>query len=459
MALDPTILAMTANPQAAALENAQRQAQIQNLQQVNQAQPQLLQNQIQQGQLANQEAQQTNAVRPQLLQNQVTSGQLANQQSALVNAYAQHNAVGQLLSSAVDEPSYQHTKQIAAQMGIDTSQLPQNFDPNFIAQAKQNWLTTDQQLKQQEMNIQSGAYLYGNSSPNSGNIPSGSGNPQVQQSPSNSITDVFPNLNPAFAARAQAIIEGRDQLSNREAGTPIGIQLKNIINQVDPSFDFTNPTARAKAAQDYAPSGKSGQSINAINTVLGHLQTLQEQGHALNNGPIPALNAVQNYGLEQLGDARPVAFDATKKAVADELTRVWRQSGGAQSDIEEKLKSLSNSQSPAQLDAVIKDFGDLLSSKLDSLTQSYSNTMGNKVAPKGILQPDKAAFLQKLGVDVSNIPLMTGTGKGALPTSPPNNAFPDVNSLKPGTIVNGQLFLGGDPSQQSSWKQATQGGK
>lgn len=44
--------------------------------------------------------------------------------------------MAKLLDDAVDEPTYQRGLQIARSMGMDVSQAPANFDPNWIAQQK-----------------------------------------------------------------------------------------------------------------------------------------------------------------------------------------------------------------------------------------------------------------------------------------------------------------------------------
>lgn len=45
--------------------------------------------------------------------------------------------LGKLLDYAQDEPTYQQARQVAQQYGIDTSGLPETFDPNWIGQQRQ----------------------------------------------------------------------------------------------------------------------------------------------------------------------------------------------------------------------------------------------------------------------------------------------------------------------------------
>lgn len=56
---------------------------------------------------------------------------------------------GQLLNGVQDQASYDMAKAQAQKYGMDVSQLPPQYDPNFINQAKQQVLTVQQQLANQ----------------------------------------------------------------------------------------------------------------------------------------------------------------------------------------------------------------------------------------------------------------------------------------------------------------------
>lgn len=56
---------------------------------------------------------------------------------------------GQLLGSVTDANSYTQALQVAAQSGMDVSKLPQQYDPNFVQQARQRALTAAQQVEQE----------------------------------------------------------------------------------------------------------------------------------------------------------------------------------------------------------------------------------------------------------------------------------------------------------------------
>lgn len=55
----------------------------------------------------------------------------------------------QLLGGVRDDATYQAAKQAAAEAGIDVSKLPQQYDPNFIQQARARALSAAQQIEQE----------------------------------------------------------------------------------------------------------------------------------------------------------------------------------------------------------------------------------------------------------------------------------------------------------------------
>lgn len=56
------------------------------------------------------------------------------------------NDMFNLVSSAVDAPSYARVRDTAQQLGIDISQIPEQYDPAFVEQAKNSVLTAAQRL-------------------------------------------------------------------------------------------------------------------------------------------------------------------------------------------------------------------------------------------------------------------------------------------------------------------------
>jgi hypothetical protein len=192
----------------------------------------------------------------------------------------------------------------------------------------------------------------------------------------------------------KAIAEGRMPLPSGFAlKSPYWQNMLAMVAKYDPSFDAVNYNARAATRRDFT-SGKSAAQINALNTVAGHLASLSSAADALNNRWSPTWNTIANAFETGSGDARVKQFETTKNAVADELTRVWRQSGGSEADIQSWNKQLDSAGSPKQLHGVIAQIGELLQSKLDSMGSQYGQGMGT--SPVKVITPHAEQTIQKL---------------------------------------------------------------
>jgi hypothetical protein len=133
-----------------------------------------------------------------------------------------------------------------------------------------------------------------------------------------------------------------------------------------------------------------------LNTVIGHLGSLSTAANALNNTSFPMWNSVANAYENATGDPRVKDFDTTKKAVVDELTRVWRGTGGSEGDIKTWSDQINAANSPDQLHSVIGKIGELLESKINSLAETYKQGMGTTADPIEFVTPKSRQTLDTL---------------------------------------------------------------
>lgn len=210
------------------------------------------------------------------------------------------------------------------------------------------------------------------------------------------------NLNPVMANQVKMIAEGRMQLpaSRSKMFKPY----LDAVTQYDPNFDAVNYNARAMTRKAFT-AGVEGRQVNALNTVIGHIHELATQVRNLNNdGGYPlstTVNKLANAAKRSAGDPNITNFETNAKAVADEIVKVWRSTGGSVHDIEEAQKALESSQSPAQLMGALTTYGRLLKSKLDAMNDQYAGGMGVAADDHTLLTPEAVSALKELGVDVS----------------------------------------------------------
>lgn len=192
-----------------------------------------------------------------------------------------------------------------------------------------------------------------------------------------------------------AIISGRMQM-------PTGFALRSpywqdVIERVsakDPKFDATRYAARAAARRTFS-SGPEARNVTALNTVIGHLGTLDEAATALDNGDVRVFNAVANRLATELGDPRVQNFDTAKQAVAEETMRVFRQVGASESEARQWGERINSSGSPKQLRGVISTLGNLLDSRVQAIAQQYERTV-NEVQNPARLDPSNLRTLDRL---------------------------------------------------------------
>lgn len=121
-------------------------------------------NAVQQGQtdaIANQTGQTANAINadklqalPQQLQTEQAKSQLDLQSTQLANAKAHAQAVGQLLGSAVDQPTYDAAKSQATKLGIDVSDEPATYDPTHVKSLQMGALDAAQKIDLAQKQLQ-----------------------------------------------------------------------------------------------------------------------------------------------------------------------------------------------------------------------------------------------------------------------------------------------------------------
>lgn len=87
----------------------------------------------------------------------IAAKQATRRNAELEAALKGHQMIADFASAAVDEPSYQQVLENLQGLGVDTSKLPPNFDPEFVAQQRRAALTEaqriDAELKGRELGV------------------------------------------------------------------------------------------------------------------------------------------------------------------------------------------------------------------------------------------------------------------------------------------------------------------
>lgn len=181
-------------------------------------------------------------------------------------------------------------------------------------------------------------------------------------------------------------------------------QITELVKQFDPSYDDKLYGQRNKTQTDWT-SGKTRDSMVATNTVVKHLQELNEATKALapfTNAILPSLNERLMTGKAEFNPKLRDAikrFGTARQAVASELERVYRGTGGSQGDINEWRDNLSPYDATDAKQSALKTAVTLMFGRINSATDSYKASMG-KNPPAGLgLTSSSLRVLRGMGID------------------------------------------------------------
>lgn len=208
-----------------------------------------------------------------------------------------------------------------------------------------------------------------------------------------------PELSDAQKNRVQAIIEGREQYPSASSRAPDAAMIREAVHTQDPTFDAVNFKARQETRTKFT-KGKGADNLTAFNTAIGHLGSLASSVDKLNNSGFPAWNKyIANPVAEQFDSKYQSGlkdFQTARTAVADELTRAFRGSGGNVHDIIQWENAINAADSPAALKSAIRSAAELLNSRIAAVGDEYNRGMGTTKDPLELLNPKAASSFKKI---------------------------------------------------------------
>lgn len=147
-----------------------------------------------------------------------------------------------------------------------------------------------------------------------------------------------------------------------------------------PGFDAGIWSQRNQTYQDFSTKGKSGQTLNALATVQGHLEKLSNAGEELDNGGWRIWNSIRN-GVASDTPLDPVRRQALQKVkdaiipVMDEMARAYK--AGQMSDTEIKRWStlINTADSKEAMRQATADFYDFLETKKQALVRQHKDIL------------------------------------------------------------------------------------
>lgn len=226
-----------------------------------------------------------------------------------------------------------------------------------------------------------------------------SGDAALSQLPPDQARAALKQQNPGYADYLQKIADGTMTITGR--GSKQIQVIKQDLAMLYPGIDEIQLKNRQDTNKDFT-SGKESNNIKALNTSIGHLDTLNgliDQLHntpaAIWNGPAQAFESATGIG----NNPAVKQFNVTKNALAGELAAVFKNSGGTDTEIANISKDINSADNPENLKAVVKSAVSLLNSRLGAIQNKWQNSFnlpGDRKFP--VLSQKSQGIINKLGV-------------------------------------------------------------
>jgi hypothetical protein len=201
----------------------------------------------------------------------------------------------------------------------------------------------------------------------------------------------------------------------------------------DPSWTMQKYQSMMKLRDDLT-SGKLGDQVQSFNTFLGHASSVDGDVNSLRNTGSPLINRPINWLRQNAVNNPAVAgmlpeIDATRNEFQTFITNHALQ----KSEIERGEKLLNENQSPAEMQAAIKDFMKVALTRLGSIQNRAAQTFGDRTPD--LVSPQNVQAIRNLGLDkyaasYGLMPHAASPGPASPPALPPNTPPPAAGSKR-----------------------------
>jgi hypothetical protein len=220
------------------------------------------------------------------------------------------------------------------------------------------------------------------------------------------ILNKLAQFDPGISAHAREIANGDMPMltSAWAANSQYWANMWEVVPQINPGFSGGFYTRKQNWLNNLG-TGQNGVSRMAMNTVMMHLAQLRDAIKTLPQGSSPDLNAMQNWISVHSGGAAVSNFNELLGHVSQEVTRVFRGTGGNVSDIQRELGNISASSSPAQKLGYIKTMADLLMERMASIASTGEMQTDTAVDPQSLMSQQARVIYRELhDIPVSGVP-------------------------------------------------------
>jgi hypothetical protein len=256
------------------------------------------------------------------------------------------------------------------------------------------------------------------------------------------VNPIFNQFNDAYRQKLADIYYGNDTLANAGRGNSSLIQRMQMdVQRAFPDYRPLEAQNRADTLKSLAnhKNGNLGAYSDSVGAMGEHFNTLVDASKDLNNAPLMYWNAAKNQFETQTGDPKQTRFATSANIYLSELAKVLK-GGGVPTDTDksEVAAMFNRNLANGQLRAGLLTMDQMARAKAESVDSTTQRTFGDLYDPKkhSVITP----YAQKqFDASANNTWLHPELAQN--------------NGPKPGDVVKGYKFKGGNPADKNNWEQ------
>lgn len=167
--------------------------------------------------------------------------------------------------------------------------------------------------------------------------------------------------------------------------------------QANPNYDQKQYAAASKFITGLADTkrGTPGGIVNSANTLIGHLDYLDNQIDDLHNSGLPVQNALVNFAKYNLGKPEITNFGQALEVVNAEMETLLSGVGVTQQGLSARRVLLNKDSSYEQQKGAIKTLIEVMRKRVQPIEAQYKRYGGDE--PNAILSDESRAVLDRIG--------------------------------------------------------------
>lgn len=198
----------------------------------------------------------------------------------------------------------------------------------------------------------------------------------------NRTLDIIGSKEPFLASRLRAMLRGDMATPSSGFGgnSPFAQLITSVLTRLDPNFDSQRYQTSQRTI-NYWNTGQGGMKRQGFNQAILHARVALDILKDLPNTQFPDLNTAINWVQTHSGHAYATEFEAVMTHFRQELTRAFRGSAGAVTDLNNEKRILSSNASIEQMRQYLRVNAELMYGALETMADAYNFGTNRNMSP------------------------------------------------------------------------------